>query len=58
MRLVVLSEQGDGLALLAGAASPTDTVDVIFDRERELAHVRILVSIPAMDKGHWNLPSR
>ncbi len=36
VRLVVLGEQGDGLALLASAARPPDAVDVVLDGQGEL----------------------
>lgn len=36
VRLVVLGEQGDGLASLAGPTSAANTVDVVLNGEREL----------------------
>lgn len=43
--LVVLGEESNGLALLAGTAGTTDTVDVVLDGQGELENLLAL--------GHW-----
>ncbi len=40
VRLVVLSEQGDGLALLAGTSCPPDAMNVILNSQGKLQPIR------------------